>query len=304
MKNSVFKNCTSLETIVIPASTTSVGTNVFEGCEKLTSITAPFVGKDNNGSATEADANYHLGYWFGETANSNMYDVYQLTDITVAYSNAWNNGSYKHYYIPSTKLSITLTNVTNIPAASFYCRKGNGMTSIGMTLYYTVNITGYSSTTTTHAIGNNAFQGCYYTKFSIAAGVTDINKSAFSYCYYAFTTESLNGTLPSTVKTIGDYAFESDFSSSVANIVIPDSVTSIGKGAFASIKKTNISFTISKNAVLGSKVFTGAPSALTFITYNGVATEYNVIKTKWASDWYDGSSIASVKTTDGQVYPV
>lgn len=292
-----FRGCTSLKEIVIPSNTQTIKEGIFEGCENLEKITIPFVGKDRDcptGSSFSND--YVCGYWFGTTAYDNMMLIYQ--------KDATNPTTGIGYYIPKNAMTINLTDVVNIPSEAFgFWNKT--ITSLGNTLSNTINITGYNNTTsTTHTIGNNAFKGMYYTKFSIADGLTDIGEAAFSCCYSVFSADSLNGTLPSTVKTIGKYGFEKCFSTCVSDIVIPDSVEFVGEKAFSDIKKTGIKFTISKNAVLSSNVFSGSSNVLTYITFNGLATEYNVIKSSWASDWYNGSYIASVKTTDGMTYPV
>ena len=290
---SAFKDCTSLKEIAIPTNTQEVGGGIFEGCSSLESITIPFVGKDRDCSTTDIDTDYQYGYWFGTTEKEDMGLLYQKA------TSSTNIG----VYIPKTSMTINLTDIVNIPAHSF--RFGNSnFSSIGNSYNYNINITGYNSSSTSHIIGDCAFYGMYYTYFNIANGLTDIGNNSFVYCYNVFSAKSLNGTLPNTVKTIGNGAFYSDFSSCVANIVIPNSVTSIGEKAFAEVKRSGITFTISKNAVLSSQVFYKSTNVLTYITYNGEATEYNSIKSKWASNWYDNSYVASVKTTDGQVYSV
>ena len=70
----------------------------------------------------------------------------------------------------------------------------------------------------------------YYDSFK--DGITEIGD-------YAFCSYGMSGVkLPSTLEKIGDYAFSGCSFANSGNVVLPDTVTSIGKGTF---ERTNIS---------------------------------------------------------------
>lgn len=63
INQSVFSDCTSIVSVVIPDSVTSIGFSAFKGCTSLESIVIPFVGQSVDGSS-----NIHFGYIFGATS--------------------------------------------------------------------------------------------------------------------------------------------------------------------------------------------------------------------------------------------
>ncbi len=94
------------------------------------------------------------------------------------------------------------------------------------------------------AIPDNAFYESAITSISIPKTVLSIGNYAFSHCY------ELGGTLdlPEGLLSIGDGAFSSNSSSKTnkleGNLIIPDSVTSIGKYAFKFCTNFNGTITI------------------------------------------------------------
>ena len=95
--------------------------------------------------------------------------------------------------------------------------------------------------------------------YTIPDGVTDIEKGAFSYCYYALT----QVTLPNSVTNIGDEAFSDCYA--LTQVTIGNGVTSIGDGAFSSCSKlTQVNIPNSVTSI-GDGAFSGC-SALTQVT--------------------------------------
>ncbi len=222
--NSAFHYCNSLTSITIPNSVTTIGDCAFESCDDLTSITIP-------NSVTS------IGY--GAFRNCDG-----LTSITIPNSVTSIGGDAFHEC--SALTSITIPNgVTSIGSRAFYCCTGLTSVTIG------------NSVTT---IGDCAFESCYrLTSVTIPGSVTSIGDDAFSVC-----TGLKSITIPNSVTSIGIGAFYgcSSLTSIVVdeensvydsregcnaiiesatitliqgcmNTIIPNSVTSIGEGAFS-----------------------------------------------------------------------
>ena len=255
-----FSGCTSLKSISIPDSVTSIGADAFLGCSSLTSITIP-------DSVTSIGA--------GAFA-----DCSSLTSITIPDS------------ITSIGVSVfdgcsSLTSIT-IP---------DSVTSIGDNAFYNCSsLTSITIPDSVTDIGEAMFEGCSsLTSITIPDSVTDIGYSVFKGCnsltnvyisdiaawcnikyasydsnplYYA-NNLYLNGDLvtdlviPDSVTSIGDYAFVG--CNGLTSITIPDSVTSIGSHAFedcASLTSITIPDSVTS---IGSYAFYGCRS-LTSIT--------------------------------------
>lgn len=114
--------------------------------------------------------------------------------------------------------SSSLLKTINIPSS---------VTSIGDGAFSGNYFTSFDWPESVTTIGESMFSGSWYlTTVNIPEGVTTIGKRAFSGC------QALTdiGTLPSTLTTIGDYAFDECYFSS---IVLPENLKTIGKQAFS-----------------------------------------------------------------------
>ena len=235
-----FWYCSSLTSITIPNSVTSIDDWAFNGCEKLTQInvdTANTVYSSENGVLFNKEKTELIRYPEGKADTS--------------------------YSIPSSVTNIgdrafedcsSLTSVT-IP---------NSVTSIGNDAFSGCSgLTSITIPDSVTSIGDWAFSNCSsLTSITIPDSVTSIDDHAFfncdslasvyisdiaSWCGIAFDDSDsnplgsgaslyLNGKLvtalviPDSVTSIGKYAFCG--CSSLASITIPDSVTSIGISAF------------------------------------------------------------------------
>lgn len=70
--DSAFKDCTSLNSVIVPQEITSIGFGAFKGCESLESITLPFVGAN----IIKETGKTHFGYIFGADSIIKIRHVY------------------------------------------------------------------------------------------------------------------------------------------------------------------------------------------------------------------------------------
>jgi len=220
--NYAFSSCSQLTSITIPNSVTSIGNYAFSSCSQLTSITIP-------NSVTS----------IGDYAFSSCY---QLTSITIPNS-VISIGDYAFNFCKKLT-SITIPNsVISIGDYAFsYCNKLTSITIPNSVI----------------SIGNHAFSNCdNLTSITIPNSVTRLGYLGnFDHpTEFVFEEESpykiedgilfgKNGTeiiqyfdkklaepytIPNSVTSIGDYAFNN---CNLTSIIIPNSVTSIGNGAF------------------------------------------------------------------------
>ena len=222
--NYAFSSCSNLETVTIPSGVTSIGNSAFAYCSKLNSVTIP-------NSVTSI-------------GNSAFNNCSKLTSVTIP-DNVTSIGSYTFNNCSSLASVIIPDKVTTISNHAFNsCSNltsvtiGNSVTTIGNNAFTNSGLTSVTIPTSVTSIGDYAFYGCgKLTEISVDAGNTVyssedgvlFNKEKTTLIQYPCSKNATSYEIPSTVTSIGNYAFSS---SGLTSVIIPDKVTTIGNYAF------------------------------------------------------------------------
>ena len=235
---SVFNNCTTLSSIVIPNSVTHIDKYVFYNCSKLSDITLSnrlkFIDERafcNCTSITDITLPNSVG-----TINYGVfYNCTNLENINLS-ENLREIGEYAFYNCQALKSLNFTKNITLIKRFAFYkCSNlenitfadGSHLIEIGESAFEKcVNLKDFTIPLRTTTIGKYAFSGCNsLTHIDIPKNVTTIGGVAFKSCSNL---ESI--TLREGLTEIGFSAFEG--CSKLKNVNIPDGIKTIDYGTF------------------------------------------------------------------------
>jgi len=264
IKSRAFLNCYSLTSLVIPNSVTSIGSQAFCNCHNLTSVIIP----NSVTSIGSLAFNYIPNIEYSGTATGGPWGAKCV--------NGYIDGWLVYNDESQTQLCACLTAATGeiiIP---------NSVTSIGNSAFgYCDSLTSVIIPNSVTSIGEQAFGGCLnITSIDIPNSVTSIGYWAFGYvpniAYSGTATGSpwgarcINGV-------IEDWLIYSDSSktqlcacstAATGVLIIPDSVTSIGKQAFYQCDSLTSVIIPNSVRIIGENNFIGC-SALTSIYVKG-----------------------------------
>lgn len=168
-----------------------------------------------------------------EVASSGLVYAINGTEATVRLGTCTDNV----INVPSTYNDGTTTyTVTGVAPSGFSYSDLANTGTYGK--YYLPDISTINLPSTILTIGSQAFKDTNITSFSLPKGVTTINPSTFLNCKllasFDFGYDELNGVRTYNVLSIGDHAFEGDYSLKI--ISLPNSITSIGEASFRSCR--------------------------------------------------------------------
>lgn len=251
-----FYDC-DLQVVNIPKSVKTIGKYAFDGCGKL--ISANMV----NGLES-----------IGEMA---FFQCYALTGITIP--NTVKTIGVNAFAYSSKVTSLTIgKSVESIGEGAFKSCTNleeivipESVTAIGGSAFNNCkNATKLTIEGVINEWGQNVFYGCtYMTSASLAEGNTIIPYSCFQECKSLASIE-----MPSTIKTIDEYAFYDCYS--LAAITIPDGVTTIGRYAFRASGLTSVSIPNSVETI-GEAAFTENSSLASVKLPEGLTTIENFL---------------------------
>ena len=252
LANYAFRNCPSLEKIILPDTLTSINYGAFSGCASLTEITLPSGLRIIEQNVFE--------------------DCTSLTEIVIPSGVTRIRNNAFSGCTALTEITIP-AGVTSIEQSAFYACSSlteitlpSGLTSIeGWVFSGCTSLAEITIPSGIRVLERGLFSACTaLRRVDLPSGLYSIGWSVFEDC-----TSLTEIVLPSVLRVIEQYAF--DGCSSLTEITLPSGLTSIGERAFYGCRLTavwyggdeaawaDVSVDSSNNGVLTGKVYFYSP---------------------------------------------
>ena len=248
-----FGDCYQLTNVSIPNTVESIGEYAFSGCNRLEKITIPssvtLIGKfvfndcSNLTSAGPIGGDYDIQFGWTEEIPANAFVTIGSTITSIAIpdgvkaigDSAFSGTKIEHIQIPNSVISIGSNAFTNTKLSSITVP--NSVTNIGADAFSgCTDLTNIALSSNLTSIGSNAFYntGYYNNESNWESDVLYIG----NYLIRAKTSVSGDYHIRQGTKCVADQAFDNGRSAiyydNLTSIVMPDSITHIGRNAFNS----------------------------------------------------------------------
>ena len=297
-----FYGCQNLASVTLPESLTTLGSNAFESCKSLKTIKIPSrvtAIPENCFRECSLMESVSLPAGLVEIGVYAFYGCKNLESVALPES-LTTLGDYAFGFCKSLKAVKIPSGVTAIPDQCFDgCSSlesvtiPEGVTDIGIEAFLSCNLNALTLPESLEAIGSYAFYNNPSLKsVNIPAKVKTIETQAFHECGLT------DLVISEGVQTIGDYAF---YNNSLKNLTLPSTITSIGNYAFCSHSGSLQSIVC--NAVtpptLGDDVFNIEITSSIKVPLASIAAYRKVYGWKNFSNYYGGEEII-----DGVAYRI
>ena len=301
-----FGNCTSLTSVTIGDSVTSIGKYAFYDCDSLTSVTIPD-SVTSIGNYAFSGCSHLTSVTIGNSVTSiSAYAFEYCTSLTSVYIDdiaSWCNIEFADYY--SNPLyyakNLYLKNGSGTYELVINLVIPDGVTSIGSYAFYSCdNLTSVTIPNSVTSIGSYAFYNCTSLTSIIVdennANYKDIDGNLYTkdgkiLIQYAIGKTDKSVIIPDSVTSIGSGAFYNCYS--LTSVTIPDSVTSVGSSAFCwctSLTSVTIGNSVTSISSYAFEYCTSLTSVTIgdSVTSIGVSAFYNTgyynIQSNWEND--------------------